>query len=228
VPKIVLPDDQKKLIQKEWARIDKMSSKAIASVAQPTARELLRAHQLFFEREKRDVFYRAAMTLIPQVRKGQTSLSLGDVIAIVLQTWNASYYRYHRWDSGHFHEIERLLSQFESQLSITSTRDISSLTEGMQSDEGWIWVMFAAFKKTLGPVGAAKTLHLLAPRFFPLWDQAIAKKAYAVTLDEAGYIAMIRAVKFQLGKAGNALPTNFNFLKLIDEYNYCRYSKGWI
>jgi hypothetical protein len=68
----------------------------------------------------------------------------------------------------------------------------------------------------------------LAPRFFPLWDRAIAKKAYAVSLDQAGYIAMMRTVKFQLEKIGNHLPPNFNFLKLIDEYNYCRYTKGWI
>jgi hypothetical protein len=31
------------------------------------------------------------------------------------------------------------------------------------------------FKKVLGKTGAAKSLHLLAPRFFPLWDTKIAK-----------------------------------------------------
>jgi hypothetical protein len=29
----------------------------------------------------------------------------------------------------------------------------------------------------MGPVGAAKALHVLAPRFFALWDRPIARSA---------------------------------------------------
>lgn len=42
-------------------------------------------------------------------------------------------------------------------------------------DEATVKGVFKSFEKVLGPVGATKCLHLLAPRFFPLWDRAIAE-----------------------------------------------------
>lgn len=36
---------------------------------------------------------------------------------------------------------------------------------------------YEAFKEAVGPVAAAKTLHLICPDFFPLWDTAIAQSA---------------------------------------------------
>jgi hypothetical protein len=84
----------------------------------------------------------------------------------------------------------------------------------------------------LGPVGAAKALHLLAPAFFPLWDRRIAK-AYGVALDGPGtktdhywHFALViarkqcRELRGQ-GFAGFAL-------KAIDEYNCCKHVRGWI
>src|ERR1051325_5999064 len=42
-------------------------------------------------------------------------------------------------------------------------------------------------KKGVGsPVGVAKALHLLAPGFFPLWDEKIAK-AYRLSTDRSGF-----------------------------------------
>jgi hypothetical protein len=37
--------------------------------------------------------------------------------------------------------------------------------------------MFDDFDGVLGPLGASKRLHVLAPRFFPLWDGAVARSA---------------------------------------------------
>ena len=223
-----LTDDQVNWLGKEWQRIDTLSIRARESAAMPSASELEHAHQIFFEKENRDVFYRSAIILMPLAFNNQVNLSPVDVVAIVLQTWNKQYYRFHPWNAEHSDSIEQLFMDSRYQISITRDRHISSCTRGLQGDELWICLTFSSFQKVLGPVGAAKVLHLLAPQFFPLWDRNIAAKAYKVPLDMTGYVAMIRTVQFQRERIGGNLPTPDNFLKLIDEYNYCRYSKNWI
>jgi hypothetical protein len=84
----------------------------------------------------------------------------------------------------------------------------------------------------LGPVGAAKALHLLAPRFFPLWDRAIAR-AFGFRLGKVGsngprYWSFMLDVKRQCLKLNDQFAECPNVLKWIDEYNYCMYTKGWI
>jgi hypothetical protein len=51
---------------------------------------------------------------------------------------------------------------------------IASLTD---TDEQPLLAVFPGFEAALGPVGAAKALHLLAPRFMPLWDRSIANES---------------------------------------------------
>jgi hypothetical protein len=41
--------------------------------------------------------------------------------------------------------------------------------------EDHIKSLYASFRKVLGPVGATKLLHLICPRFFPMWDNDIAR-----------------------------------------------------
>ncbi len=214
-------------IQKEWARIDRLSQKSIASVAMPSADDLRRAHKTYFEKAKRDVFYRAAVMLIPKALNGQSEFPLADVLELFLQTWNRQYYRFHPWSAEHHRQIELLLNECLSQISTLRQRVFSSYIEGF-SEEGMMWFIFNRFKQTLGPVGAAKALHVLAPAFCPLWEGEIAKQAYRVPLDGAGYVAMMRAVQVQLANLGNTTTLGGNPLKLIDEYNYCHYAKGWI
>ncbi len=76
---------QKKL-KKEWNKIDSIYSKSVSSTARLSKDLLLRAHAIFFEKEKRDVFYRAATVLLPKAIKGQIDISRGDVLGILLQT----------------------------------------------------------------------------------------------------------------------------------------------
>jgi len=226
--KVSLSDDNAKKLKKEWNRIDSIYSKSVASTARLSKGLLLRAHAIFFEKEKRDVFYRAATVLLSKAIKGQVDISRGDVLGILLQTWNSQYYRFHPWNNQHYLDIQHLLKQYEKQLSIISDKEIFSCKEGLQSDEGIVWILFMEFKRVLGPVGAAKALHLFAPKYFPLWDRSIANKAYDVSLDEAGYLAMMRVVKFQLKNIPEIPEVKATLLKLIDEYNYCHYTKSWL
>jgi hypothetical protein len=96
-------------------------------------------------------------------------------------------------------------------------------------DQQTVTALFKDFEIVLGPVGAAKSLHLLAPRFFPLWDRAIAK-AYGLPLGSCGtnpsrYVRFMEITKEQIRIVGGEQAVGRNPLKAIDEYNYCRYTR---
>lgn len=226
--KVALSENEIKLLEKEWKRIDTLYSNSIASLANLSSDLLTRAHKIFFEKEKRDVFYRAARILLSKAVNGQIDMSVADVLEILLQTWNRQYYRFHPWTNQHHSDIESLLNDYQKQITAISDKHILSCREGLSGDEGWIWMMFIRFKTVLGPVGAAKSLHLLAPAYFPLWDRTIAKGAYHVPLNQTGYLTMMRLIKTQLMNISQAHVQDITLLKLIDEYNYCRYTQSWI
>jgi len=78
----------------------------------------------------------------------------------------------------------------------------------------------------------AKALHLLAPRFFPLWDLKIAN-AYdcRYSADPAAkylrFLVKIRGLARTMANV-HIEDTSKTVVKLIDEYNYARFTKGWI
>jgi hypothetical protein len=89
-------------------------------------------------------------------------------------------------------------------------------------------------KGTASPVAVAKTLHLLAPAYFPLWDDKIAKAydcKYAAR-PTAQYIAFLRKMKHlaeHLGLEEMATDNSTKTaLKLLDEFSYARYTKRWV
>jgi len=187
------------------------------------------ARRTFEANESRDLFYRAATELVALALRGEGSLNLAEALAVLLQTWNSAHYRYRKFDAQHFKDIERLITQDHSQLSSLRDRAVADL----QPDQTHaIKSLFHKFEIVLGPVGAAKCLHLLAPRFFPLWDRAIAE-AYGLRLGAAGtnadrYWSFMMIAKSQCASLGTEVPSEGNALKAIDEYNYCRHTKHWL
>ena len=72
----------------------------------------------------------------------------------------------------------------------------------------------------------------LAPRFLHPWDRAIAV-AYGPTLGVTGsngprYVQFALITKKQAERVGGDSALGRNVLKAIDEYNYCRFTKGWM
>lgn len=152
---------------------------------------------------------------------------MAESLAVLLQTWNAQYYRFHPFDSAHFAALETVLASRRSELDAFRLRAIATMTTHKFPVIG---DLFTEFELILGPVGAAKALHLLAPQFFPLWDREIAK-AYRINLDSRGnnsaeflrfMTIVVKQVKQLASQAGYE-----GWLKRIDEYNYCRFTKGW-
>lgn len=160
---------------------------------------------------------------------GKTSLSVAEALAVLLQTWSKICYQYRRFGIRHFADIEGLVRDHHPIMINFRQRSIQSLN---QEDKNEVVLVFKAFEEVLGPVGAAKCLHLLAPCFFPLWDRAIAE-AFRLPLRQKGrnaerYWRFMEIANEQVQSLGGEQAVGRNLLKAIDEYNYCKHTKGWI
>lgn len=194
-----------------------------------TLQDIQQAHRIFLQNEPRDLFYRTAIYLIDLSINQNGSLSISEAISVLLQTWNKSFYRFRKFDINHFDNIEELIREKSVEVLNFRNRQISSLST---LDNDAVIKIFDPFENILGPVGSAKSLHLLAPHFFPIWDRTIAI-AYDLPLTIVGtnsqkYISFMYMQKEQCDNLPNELPDNISKLKAIDEYNYCHYSKGWL
>lgn len=194
----------------------------------PAFAQLDDARVRFEASEPRDLLYRAAAELVALALEGKTNFSIGESVAVLLQTWNGQYYRFHPFDTNHFNAIDRVVTSNRIALDGSRSRAITSMT----TDEfDTIAELFTAFELVLGPVGAAKALHLLAPGFFPLWDREITK-GYGIYLGNAGQNAFeyVRFMTTVVSQICHICPSGNpdGLLKRIDEFNYCRFTKGWL
>ena len=198
-----------------------------ADLKRPSWRDLEKARIAFEENEPRDLFYRVATTLIEQAIEGNLDISITDAVAVLLQTLNRSYYRFRKFDAAHFSKIHRIIETHPEVISDLRNRRIEDL---VPADETQVVSVFSDYEEVLGPVGAAKCLHLLASHFFPIWDRTIAA-AYGVSLGPRGsnaekYYHFMETTRKQLLSLRTENKGSGNLLKAIDEYNYCRYTLG--
>lgn len=200
----------------------------------PAREDLSLAHRTFVARESRDVFYRIATEAVRRSMAGETGFSVPEAIAVLLESWNAAYYRFHPRDRETLiSDLEKLTDEYCALLEEFRGRTLSGFS---QADEPDVRRLFRAFQDKLGAVGAAKALHLLAPRFFPLWDRSIGG-AYGVgQMDAAAYLQFMAITQAQLNALGGekaieeavSPTTGVHALKLLDEFNYSSFKKHWI
>jgi len=163
---------------------------------------------------------------------------MADGLGVLLLTWNQAFYRYGGFD---FDVLEACIAETIGQLEGVRTRDISTYD---YSDNAPIAELFDRFNAALSirkdgeeglksPVSTAKALHLLAPAFFPLWDNEIAR-AYGFNYQSEPadkYLRFMREMKRimkSIDLTTLSAETGKTALKLIDEYNYARFTKHWI
>ncbi len=200
----------------------------------PDRREFLKGCEEFKKHEERDAMYHIARFLVTYYWGKPRDMANG--LGVLLITWNQAFYRYGSFD---YQKLENCISKNIRSLEEFSRRDISSLSA---SDEEDITVLFNEFLEALriasgklqgrrSPVAAAKALHLLAPCFFPVWDESIAH-AYHCNYSEhpaEKYLAFCGIMKISAKEVKSYTGrSNKSLLKLIDEYNYSKYTKGWI
>jgi len=161
---------------------------------------------------------------------------MADGLGVLLLTWNQAHYRYGPFD---FDRLEQVITSDLPQIEVLRQRDIASLTI---ADSRAIQKTFVDFLDALRisegslkgrktPVGVAKALHLLAPAFFPIWDDKIARAydCYYEAYPEDKYVSFCRKIQMVAHMVGPyTTRTDRTLVKLIDEYNYAKYTQGWI
>ncbi|MEW6377872.1 MAG: hypothetical protein AB1502_19035 [Thermodesulfobacteriota bacterium] len=201
----------------------------------PNCDQLKGGIDAFARNECRGYVYFEALSHISENWGDPIEMARG--IKILLDVWHLSFYRF-----GNF-ELSLLTKCVEHNLSLIDRfkqRNINSLSS---SDEAEIKDMFNEFLDALrggnrrSPVAVAKSLHLLAPNFFPLWDTEIAVNygSWWVfsdfgALEYVPFCWKIKHVAENLEVCECVLNANPNrsLLKLIDEYNYSKFTKRWI
>ena len=196
--------------------------------------DVLRGCEAFRSHEKRGAMYKVA-TFLLKYYWGRPA-DMADGLGVLLLTWNQALYRYGGFD---FAALENILREKLSQIEEYRGREITSFTA---SDEPTIAELFTRLLDALkiadgkskgkkDPVAVAKAMHLLAPRFFPLWDDKIAKAyncRYLAKLAKA-YIALMRITRDIVAPLPAILMNGeCSVLKIIDEYNYAKFTKAWI
>jgi len=187
---------------------------------------MARAHQVFQASEARDLFYRLSTWLMDRALAGEPPFSKTEALSVLLQTWNRGYYQRQRkpFDEAHISAIDSLLERHATALGAFRARSIETASN---ADEDIVRGIFSEFESVLGPTGSSKALHMLAPRFFPLWDTTIAERAYRLhRRDAADYWKLVVYTREQALAVGGELGLGRNPVKAIDEYNYCRYTLG--
>ena len=207
----------------------------MAETPSVTPPEFKRGYQEFQARDPRDAMYKTATFLVE--RFWGRPREMADGMGVLLLTWNQALYRYGAFD---FDLLEEALRTNMGVIEGLRARNILSLAEG---DEPTIKRLFLAFLDALrikegtkrgckSPVAVAKAMHLLAPSFLPLWDYEIAK-AYGCHYNaqpDQKYVAFARKMRALAQRLDPHMPANCakTFLKLIDEYNFAKYTKRWV
>ncbi len=186
--------------------------------------------------------YRVAKFLVKSA--GGNFSEMADGLGVILLTWNARLYLRGSLD---FESLQECLERNWTKLEAYNLRRITSLNS---SDEQGVKEFFDDFLRATSckvrktgdieqsPVSAAKALHMLAPNFFPIWDNAIAR-GYSCYWNNSSLKGADRYWEFMLKikRIGEGLSGHYDdiraispesILKLIDEYNYSRFTKNWL
>jgi hypothetical protein len=205
-------------------------------MASPTYDDVLAGVMAFQKHERRDAMYKTATFLVSHFW-GKPS-EMADGLGVLLLTWNQAFYRYGGFD---FDILEQCIAHNIEVLESYRLRDIHSYD---YSDNIEIKRLVGEFTDALcvrkegrvgqkSPVGTSKALHLLAPAFFPLWDNEIAK-AYRYSYQSKpiekylGFMREMKLILLTLNLNSLSVEMGKTALKLLDEYNYSKFTKGWI
>ena len=188
-----------------------------------TVDDLTHARLAYERGEPRDLFYRVAQALMADAEAGRGPFSVVEGLAVLLQSWNLGYYRRagHRFDEAHYEAIGELLKSNQDDLARLRERPIETLAD---SDQPMVERLFDRSFAVLGAVGSAKALHLLAPRWFPIFDNYILGAFHVWARDGRAYWGFMTAIKAQVQMVGGERAAGVNVVKGLDELSFCRFT----
>lgn len=214
-----------------------MKEPAVSTVNNlPTPRAIARGSKAFREHLPREAMYKTATFLVDH--HWGNAREMADGLGVLLLTWNHAFYRYGQFD---FARLERCIKRNLAQLESFRSRNILDFAE---TDVPLVRRLFEEFSAALAirsgvkegtksPVATAKALHLLARNFLPIWDDKIAR-GYGChyARDPIGsYLKFLRftqTIAARLPKKWQSGARGCSAIKVIDEYNFSRFTKGWV
>ncbi|MCX6376532.1 MAG: hypothetical protein NTU88_10955 [Armatimonadetes bacterium] len=200
----------------------------------PTPADVMAGSRAYRQHDKRDSIYTVATFLIGHYW-GKPG-GMADALGVLLLVWNQAFYRYGGFD---YDALEMCIARNMDALQSFRAREIDTFSA---TDELEVARLFEEFRDALkigagkmagrrSPVAVAKALHLLAPAFFPIWDSAIASSygcGYQVNPARA-YIAFCWKTSAIAQSLARHMPSyDRTIAKLIDEFNYSKYTQGWV
>jgi hypothetical protein len=194
----------------------------------PTNEEFSAGVQAYERNEGRGGIY---FTALESLSQGWGLVdAMADAIELLLRSWHRSFYRFGMFDPA---ALKQCVETNLGVLTLIRSRSINSLS---REDERLIARLFSEFTTALrrpgaeSPVAPAKSLHLLAPAFLPLWDNPIALSYGWLLMWPHEYVSFCWQMKDLAASVVPYLmsPDDRTVLKRIDEFNYSAYTKGWV
>lgn len=194
-----------------------------------TVDELKQGCLAYRQNEPRDAMYKVASFLTDHFWGQPAEMANG--LGVLLLTWNQAFYRYGSFD------FAALQSAIETNHDLLSEYRTQSILAHSPANEIEVVKLYDDFLEALrapggksgirrSPVSASKALHMLCPAYFPLWDDKIAQ-AYGCKYDYLKFMGLMQDLAGALapkvdGEDGRTV------LKLIDEYNFAKFTRGWV
>ena len=204
------------------------------SIQIPDPEEFCRGLEAFERNEKRGYVYFEALDHISEFWGNSGSMAKG--ISRLIRSWNRFYANF---------DLERLANCIDINLPPINefrNRNINSLSSDDSEEIRQIFNQFLdALKRRSdnqkSAVSVAKAFGLLAPEFLPIWDSTIAWRydcLYGIVeLAAPKYVTFCWKMKEISEKVRdyecvrNPNPKR-SLLKMIDEYNYSKFTREWI
>jgi len=219
-------------------------------------KKILQCSKKFEEMEVRDVFYKIATKLISKSSELDDRVDAILVVLLTWNRGFYRYRPFDTEHMEEFsnamREFEKpfdLLKRKNLDLDNIDLEDKIfqnlnlSVADDIPSYKEVILVIFDRFSEILGSTGASKAMHLINGRLFMMWDNAIRKNCRCPPSPE-GYIKFMKSSQDIAKEIVTSYCEEFNcsreealenicalangktLPKLIDEYNYVRFTKG--
>ena len=196
----------------------------------PSQEEFRKGYEAYNEKERSGFVYFEALKTVAE-NWGDAELMARGVQRLI-RSWNRFYANFSLSDLAHFmgDNIENLNTYKDKHILDLSDADDDRICQLFQK-------LLQALKReadgALSPVSVAKAFGLLAPNFLPIWDSTIAYRydcMYFSDMAESPYLRFCYKMKLISERVQHYVPhpDDRALLKRIDEYNYAKYTMGWI
>jgi hypothetical protein len=196
----------------------------------PSEEEFCKGYEAYNQNERRGPVYFEALGTVTENWGDAEVMARG--VQRLIRSWNRFYANFNFSDLTHF------MADNIEELNAYRDRHILALSE---ADNDAIYGLFhkllQALKRerdgALSPVSVAKAFGLLTPAFLPIWDSTIAYRydcMYFSDMAESPYLRFCHKMKRLSERVQHYVPRPDDraLLKRIDEYNYAKYTMGWI